>query len=95
MRNPLDFDDAGAEDSEPAKGITVGDVRAWHDEFERLNFKLGPGAKWECAARRQGTAGGNEPADCNWPVCGCDPTANKVIEALEESGALAPPSIER
>ena len=24
-----------------------------------------------CAARRQGTAGGNYPADCDWPNCGC------------------------
>lgn len=43
---------------------------------------------WTCAARKQGTAGGNEPADCNWPMCGCDPYANKVIDALQESGLL-------
>lgn len=42
----------------------------------------------KCAARQQGTAGGNEPTDCDWPVCGCDPHATKVIEALEESGQL-------
>lgn len=29
----LDFDDAGAGDDEPAKGVTVGDIRAWHDAF--------------------------------------------------------------
>jgi hypothetical protein len=45
-------------------------------------------AAWECAARRQGTAGGNDPADCDWPICGCDPHANKVIEALADMGAL-------
>lgn len=44
--------------------------------------------KWTCAARKQGTAFGNDPADCNWPMCGCDPYANKVIEALQESGLL-------
>jgi hypothetical protein len=43
---------------------------------------------FECAARKQGTAGGNEPADCNWPMCGCDPCAEKVIDALIESGIL-------
>ena len=43
---------------------------------------------WTCAARRQGTAGGNDPADCGWPTCGCDPYATKVIDALEESGLL-------
>jgi len=42
---------------------------------------LGDG--WTCSARKQTLP---EPADCNWPVCGCDPAANKVIDALEESG---------
>ncbi len=40
MRAILDFDDAGACDDEPAKGVTVGDVRAWHDEIKRLNYAL-------------------------------------------------------
>lgn len=31
-RNILDFDDAGAADDHPARGITVGDIRRWHDE---------------------------------------------------------------
>lgn len=43
---------------------------------------------FECSARKQGTAGGNDPADCNWPMCGCDPYAEKVIDALIESGIL-------
>lgn len=47
------------------------------------------GERITCAARRQGTIGGNDPADCDWPVCGCDPYADKVIAALQESGALA------
>lgn len=34
MRPILDFDDAGASDDEPARGVTVGDIRAWHDAFE-------------------------------------------------------------
>ena len=41
---------------------------------------------WECAARKQGTAGGNDPADCDWPLCQCDPYANKVMAALDEAG---------
>lgn len=41
-----------------------------------------------CAARRQGTSGANDAADCDWPVCGCDPYADKVIAALQERGAL-------
>jgi hypothetical protein len=36
----------------------------------------------DCAARKQSLP---EPADCNWPVCGCDPYAVKVIDALEEA----------
>jgi hypothetical protein len=36
MKPLLDFDDAGATDDHPAKGVTVGDIRAWYDEFERL-----------------------------------------------------------
>jgi hypothetical protein len=43
---------------------------------------------WQCAVRKQGTAGGNDPVDCNWPICGCDPAATKVIEALDEMGKL-------
>src|SRR5688572_5851451 len=42
--------------------------------------------QWECAARRSATP---EPQDCNWPVCGCDPYADKVIAALEDYGALS------
>ncbi len=41
---------------------------------------------WECAAHKQDTDGGNEPADCDWPLCGCDPAANKVLDALNEHG---------
>lgn len=48
------------------------------------HFSGGKGA--ECAARKAGTAGGNAPQDCNWPFCGCDPKANEVLEAIQESG---------
>lgn len=43
---------------------------------------------WKCAARQQGTSGGNDPTDCEWPACGCDPYAEKVIAALEEMGLI-------
>lgn len=39
---------------------------------------------WKCPA----SATADPPQDCDWPVCGCDPIANKVIEALEEQGKL-------
>lgn len=48
--------------------------------------------KFVCAARRQSTSGGNDPTDCDWPVCGCDPYADKVIASLQESGAIVAPS---
>lgn len=44
---------------------------------------------WECAARR--SVGANDPQDCNWPLCGCDDHANKVIETLNESGFYVVP----
>jgi len=43
--------------------------------------------KYECAARKQALP---EPAECNWPFCACDPHAEKVIEALQESGYVGP-----
>jgi hypothetical protein len=39
-----------------------------------------------CAARTAGTAGGNDPQDCDWPFCGCDPVAGQVLAAIQESG---------
>lgn len=39
-RPPLDFDDAGAHDHHPARGVAIGDIRAWHDEIERLRAAL-------------------------------------------------------
>lgn len=36
MRPLLDFDDAGATDDHPAKGVTVGDIRAWFDAVVEL-----------------------------------------------------------
>lgn len=46
-----------------------------------------PGKPWVCLARKQNTAH-HDPAECDWPVCGCDPFAEKVIAALEERGSL-------
>lgn len=54
--------------------------------LERI--KASRASAWSCAALKQGTAGGNDPADCDWPMCGCDAHATEVIEALQESGHL-------
>ena len=40
MKALLEFDDAGAKDDEPVKGVTVGDIRAWHDRIEALEAAL-------------------------------------------------------
>lgn len=38
-----------------------------------------PIGSFECGARKQGTAGGNDPASCDWPACGCDAYASEVL----------------
>ena len=43
------------------------------------------GLLFTCKARFANT-GANDPQECDWPFCGCDPAAEKVIEALQESG---------
>lgn len=68
-------------------GHIPSDMKEAYRKRSQLCQAAGKGP-WECAARRQGTAGGNLPADCDWPVCGCDPQAQKVINALVESGKL-------
>jgi len=66
-----------------------GAVRGWwecgdcHTKFEPT---LASSRKFECGARKAGTAGGNYPQDCDWPFCGCDERATEVIEALQECG---------
>jgi len=38
---------------------------------------------FECKARAGKT---DPPQDCDWPFCGCDPKAERVLEAIRESG---------
>lgn len=40
--------------------------------------------RWECGARQRHI--GAEIQDCDWPACGCDPYASKVLDAVAESG---------
>lgn len=44
---------------------------------------------WKCAA--MACSDPNGPQDCGWPMCGCDPYAEKVIEAISESGITPAP----
>lgn len=46
-----------------------------------------------CAARHS-DGEGNDPQDCDWPFCGCDPRADKVVEALQECGWVSPKAAE-
>lgn len=56
------------------------------DRHTRTKCSWGrPGAEFECAARRGTT---DPPQDCDWPVCGCDPHADKVVQHLLEAGCL-------
>jgi hypothetical protein len=58
---------------------------ALHGAIKKLyECRINSPAPWKCKAQR--TA--DPPQDCDWPVCGCDPYADKVIEALQESGKL-------
>lgn len=41
-------------------------------------------AAWSCKVRAAGAT--DPPQDCDWPHCGCDPHAEKVIAALQEEG---------
>lgn len=57
----------------------VSDVAELVAEIERLTTP-----RFTCQARKT-----TDPLqDCDWPCCGCDPYADKVIAALEESGKL-------
>jgi hypothetical protein len=64
-----------------------------HGDFADVSLTaLTPASSAVCAARSQGSAGGNDPADCDWPFCGCDPHADKVLAALQECGWSTPAS---
>ena len=41
---------------------------------------------WTCAAMPWSKQ--DPPQECNWPVCGCDAHADRVIAALGECGLL-------
>lgn len=38
-------------------------------------------ARWKCGANRSA----DPPQDCGWPTCGCDPTAQEAICAVEDA----------
>ncbi|MFK4507677.1 hypothetical protein LPJ38_24160 [Bradyrhizobium daqingense] len=42
--------------------------------------------RWQCAVRQRKLASAEIAQDCDWPFCGCDPYADKVLDAIAESG---------
>lgn len=44
---------------------------------------------WKCSAQPRAAI----PTDCNWPNCGCDPHAERVMEGLREAGWMDPDQI--
>lgn len=60
--------------------VIVMPLRDWHRAGGERKAR-------ECMGRKQSLP---EPGECNWPDCGCDPHATKVIEALLEQGWTGP-----
>lgn len=58
-----------------------------HDAVRDMLIKRGWRPSFDCAARAA-NHGAGDPPECDWPVCGCDAYADKVIEALQERGDL-------
>lgn len=56
------------------------------DDEEAANIERQVPPEFTCRVRAAGLT--DPPQDCDWPMCGCDPRADKVIEALQESGCL-------
>lgn len=70
--------DAGAKIIEGLKEAAEGNFARVH-----IDGKTWEVQKWTCKARLYS---GPEPIDCDWPNCGCDPHANRVLEHLSECG---------
>lgn len=88
LRPLLDFDDPGAGDDHPAKGVTVGDIRAWHDLIADLVEALmefcchgldHPDERLRCRAVSDG--------NCLREACG-DPCGEPARAALIRAGKL-------
>lgn len=63
------------------------DYERWYGEdIPYLLAELERREKAECAARKAGTSDGSYPQDCDWPFCGCDERASKVMDTLLECG---------
>lgn len=72
-----------------ASGLSLGAAKA-REMATAVDEALA--GQWKCAASI--SIGAHDPQECDWPVCGCDPAANKVIDGLADRGLLASDGIE-
>jgi hypothetical protein len=71
--------------SRMAQGETVHSINANFGKARTMTQRIPcDGDKWECAAKKKHPW--PEPAECDWPMCGCDPKAVAVLAALEDQG---------
>ena len=73
-----------AVDLRPNRGSESEAAKEKVDAPRPVELELG-NKRWVCAARASDT-GPNDPQDCDWPTCGCDEHAEKVMAALQECG---------
>jgi len=65
--------------------------------IERINEEAAPqptaggDAPWKCNAL---VTNYGDPKDCNWPYCGCDPHAERVMKSAREQGWYSPGDFE-
>lgn len=63
------------------------DLRACESALQAALSRAGAtrATTWKCKARAC-NMGDNDPAECDWPICDCDPAAERVKDALDECG---------
>jgi Lar family restriction alleviation protein len=57
--------------------------------IDSWNRRVNSSGDWRCAANPHGVV----PQDCDWPNCGCDPHAERVIFGLVECGWESPQAV--
>jgi len=58
----------------------AGELVLARDAIRQLQALTQEQTGWQCGAR----AKTDPPQDCGWPTCGCDPYAQKVLDAISE-----------
>lgn len=71
--------------------LKLGEVYGTATMGEFIGVLHGARDRYFVCGARNSSMGAATPADCDWPVCGCDPYAGSVIGALDEAGAFVMP----